>query len=191
MEHFNLSSDWKIGITDTGKRVFSPIIADNRDYNPKTDLVLHGKISTTKDSSQKFIRYKYDDIPFNKRTSGFKMQGCFDESSKLLESFPKGKFSVLFFNNNAVKIKASKDKTPKALLTISFPQNYEIFKTNNVLIKFCDGGKIHFAMLMDEGDELNVVNVFEKNEKEESEYVKRIYTYKYNRGHLELHPIII
>lgn len=177
MKHFNLSNDWHIGTTASGRRVFTPILSEDRDYDPQTDLVLHGKITIVKNVDLKFVR-------FTKHTP----KGFADESKKLFKSFPTGEFTIQFFNKHGVKIKSGKDDDiSKALLTLSLPESYKIFKTNHVLVKFYAGGKIHFAMIMNDGDELTVVNVIE----EDGKCKKVLETYIYTKGRLELHPAIV
>ena len=141
MKHYNFS--WRISDTNSGKQVLSPISAEDREYNPLTDIAVQGDALTLKTRSE-LKCFEYDE------------DKTFHEMSETLSlSLPTDKFAVQFFNNRA-KIKAAKDRTKRALLTLTLPGNAKIYRTNNVLIKFYRGIYLYFAAIMNDGDEVKV-----------------------------------
>lgn len=142
MKHFNFSCEWRISDTDSGRRVLSPLPAEGREYSALTDIAVHGALTLETRSELKC--FEYDEYNH-------------DISKTLSPSFPTDKFAVQFFNNTAAKIKSAKDRTKRALLTLTLPSSAKIYRTNNVLIKFYRGDYLYFAAITNDGDEVNVV----------------------------------
>ena len=93
MKHYNFS--WRISDTNSGKQVLSPISAEDREYNPLTDIAVQGDALTLKIRSE-LKCFEYDE------------DKTFHEMSETLSlSLPTDKFAVQFFNNRA-KIKVAK-----------------------------------------------------------------------------------
>ena len=150
MKHFNFL--WQVTNTDSGRQVLSPIPAEDREYNPFTDIAVHGALTLETRSELKC--FEYDEYNH-------------DISKTLSPSLPTDKFTVQFFNNTAAKIKSAKDRTERALLTLTLPSSAKIYRTNNVLIKFYRGDYLYFAAIMNDGDEVNVVFLDDTGEKSE------------------------
>ena len=185
MMHFNFSSDWEVRTTNSGRSIFSPVPADNREYNPQTDIAIHGSVRPISNRKQKFLSYSYDKVANFDKDGYLSEKEISDKSHTLLKSFPKGRFTVVSSSKYPIKIRGREDKTKSTLLTLSLSESSITFKEKNVLANFAYNGKRHFAIILNDREE---VNIFDFG-KDDSYLHQKAFAYVFKDGHLEEHVI--
>ena len=179
MLHFNLSSEWEVRTTNSNRHVFSPIPTDDREYNPQTDIAIHGSVRPVNNNGLSLSLNKYAQVPDFDGGAFLQKKAVSDESHTLLDSFPSERFAIVFSSKYPVKIRGREDKTQRALVTLSLTETSVTYKDDNVLVDFVYNGKHHFAIILEEGEEVNFFDFGHETP------VKRMCAYVFRKGCLK------
>ena len=66
MEHYNLSEDWRIGVTYDGQKVLTPVDLRYRNYVPKYDICINNQEYKLETIKRSYLEWEYDPSLENK-----------------------------------------------------------------------------------------------------------------------------